>query len=171
VMLVWDFGDGKQGAGTKPTHTFTSVGTYTVTVTAKDPAGLTGTATATITVAAKQTIAGAQAKGALRTLSTPSLATFRKRGLKVAATCEADGRAAVGLWASKRAVKRLGLKGRGLGRARFDCTAGETLQLTLKPSKKVRKAIKAAKPKRLKLTVALAVKGGAPLTRTLTLTR
>ena len=77
----------------------------------------------------------------------------------------------MGLWASKSAAKKLKLKGRGLGRATFDCTAGETLQLTLKPSKKVRKAIKAAKLKRLKLTVALALEDGDALTRKLTLKR
>ena len=128
----------------------------------------------TITVTAQQRIAGgpSAAKGALRTLSKPSLATFRKRGLKVAATCEGTGKAAVGLWASKTAANKLGLKGRGLGRAQFDCTAGETLELTLKPSKKVRKAIKAAKKlKRLKLTVALALEGGDALTRTVTIKR
>jgi PKD repeat protein len=173
VTLVWDFGAGPAAAGTKVAHTFPTPGTYTVTVTATDPSGAKGTASVTITVTAKQSIAGGPsvAKGALRTVSKPSLATFRKRGLKVAATCEGTGKAAVGLWASKSAARKLGLKGRGLGRARFDCTAGETLQLTLKPSRKVRKAIKAANLKRLKLTVALALEGGDALTRKLTLKR
>jgi PKD repeat protein len=174
VTLVWDFGGGPAAAGPKATHTFATPGTYTVTVTATDPSGAKGTASVTITVNAPQTIAGGQAvgnKAALRTLNNPSLRQFRKRGLKVAATCEASGKAAVGLWVSKKAARKLGLKSRGLGRARFDCTAGETLQLRLKPGKKVRKALKGAKIKRLKLKVALAVEGGEPLTRKVTLKR
>jgi hypothetical protein len=142
-----------------------------VTVTATDPGGKSGTASVTITVNAKQSIAGGQSAAALRTLSRPSLAGFRKRGLKVAATCAATGKAAVGLWASKSTARKLGLTSRGLGRARFDCTAGRTLTLTLKPRKKVRKAIRAAKLKRLKLTVALALQGGDAVTRKVTLKR
>ena len=173
TTLVWNFGDGGAAGGTKVAHTFTTPGTYTVTVTATDPGGKTGSATVTITVTATQSIAGGPSAGksALRTLSTPSLSTFRKRGLKVAATCEGSGKAAVGLWASKQAARKLGLKSRGLGRAQFDCTAGQTLRLTLKPNKKVRKAIKGAKLKRLKLTVALALEGGDAVTRKLTLKR
>jgi hypothetical protein len=91
--------------------------------------------------------------------------------LKIAATCPGTGKAAIGLWSSKATAKRLGLKGRGLGRATFACEAGRTLQLTLKPGKKVRKAIRAAKPKRLKLTVALALQGGEAVTRKVTIKR
>jgi hypothetical protein len=122
-------------------------------------------------VTAKQRAAGAQPKAALRTVSVPSLATFRTQGLKVAATCAGSGKAAVGLWASKKLAKRLGLTSRGLGRATFACEAGRTLQLTLKPAKRVRKAIRAVKPKRLKLTVALALEGGQAVTRKVTIKR
>src|SRR6185503_4812388 len=115
TTLVWDFGDGGAAGGTKVSHTFTTPGTYTVKVTATDPGGKSGTATVTITVNAKQSIAGGPSagKGALRTVSVPSLTGFRKRGLKVAATCAGSGRAAVGLWASKQAARKLGLKSRG----------------------------------------------------------
>jgi PKD repeat protein len=176
ITYVWAFGDGGQAGGTQVTHTYTQPGTYQATVTVSDVGGKTGTATVTVVVSAARQATGEkpaapQGRSAVRALSVPSLATFRTRGLKVAATCEATGKAAVGLWASKNAAKSLGLKSRGLGRAQFDCTAGKTLQLTLKPSKKVRKAIKAKRPKSLKVTVALAVQDGATVTRTLTLKR
>jgi cytochrome c len=177
ITYVWAFGDGVQGAGPQVTHTYTEPGTYTATVTVKDPGGKTGTATVTITVSAPVAAAGDKpagqkaAKGAVRAVSVPSLRRFARRGLKVAATCETSGEAAVGLWASKKAARKLGLKRRGLGRARFDCTAGQTRQLTLKPSKKVRRAIRTTRPRSLKITVALALRGGKPITRTVNLKR
>ena len=177
ITYVWDFGDGGQAGGTHVSHTYATPGTYAAKVTVTDVGGKTGTATVMVTVSgAVQAGRRARrraglAKGALRAVSVPSLAAFRARGLKVAATCAASGRAAVGLWASRKAARRLALKSRGLGRSQFDCTAGKTLQLTIRPSRKVRKAIRIARPKSLKLTVALALEGGAPLTRTLNLKR
>jgi cytochrome c len=177
ILYEWDFGDGDHAAGTQVSHVYTTPGTYQATVTVTDVGGKTGTATVTITVSAPVAAAGDKptapkaAKGAVRALSVPSLGAFAKRGLKVAATCETSGEAAVGLWASKKAARKLGLKSRGLGRARFDCTAGQTRQLTLKPSKKVRRAIRAVRPRSLKITVALALRDGEPITRTVNLKR
>jgi PKD domain-containing protein len=156
LTYAWEFGDGTSGAGRRARHVYSANGTYTATVTADDGRGGTDTATVQILVGNP---AGNQA---------PTVAMEADPDLRHDA---ADGRAAVGLWASKKTARRLGLAGRGLGRAQFDCTAGRTLQLTLKPGRKVRKAIKAARPKSLKITVALAMKDGAPLTRTLTLER
>lgn len=48
----WSFGDGGTATGSAPSHTFTSAGTRTVTVSHNDAAGNTGTATLTITVQA-----------------------------------------------------------------------------------------------------------------------
>ncbi len=49
---VWSFGDGSTSnvSGCCPTHTYASVGNYTVTLTVTDNAGLTGTMNATVTV-------------------------------------------------------------------------------------------------------------------------
>ena len=47
---AWTFGDGGTGTGATPSHTFATAGTYTVTVTAKDEYGKTGTASETITI-------------------------------------------------------------------------------------------------------------------------
>jgi chitodextrinase len=178
IMYTWAFGDGGTAGGQRPTHTYTAPGTYTATVTVTDAGGQTGTASVTITVTGALQIAGAQqeqsaaaAGGALRMLSQPSLGSFRKRGLKVAATCAADGDAAVGLWASRKAARSLGLRSRGLGRKRFACAAGKTVQVRLKPSRKVRRALRSERPASLRVTVALAMRDGAPLKRTLKLER
>ena len=54
VSYVWSFGDGGAAGGPKVTHTFTSAGSYTVTVKVTDTAGATGTATLTVVVAGAQ---------------------------------------------------------------------------------------------------------------------
>ncbi|AXK36996.1 PKD domain-containing protein [Streptomyces armeniacus] len=50
LTYSWDFGDGSTGEGTEPTHTYQENGTYSATVTATDPSGLTGTASVQVTV-------------------------------------------------------------------------------------------------------------------------
>ena len=52
LSYAWSFGDGGFGAGPTPTHTYTAAGTYTVSLTVKNPAGATGTATTSATIAA-----------------------------------------------------------------------------------------------------------------------
>ena len=47
---AWNFGDGSTGSGATASHTYASAGTYTVSVTAKDEYGKTGTNTGTITI-------------------------------------------------------------------------------------------------------------------------
>ncbi|MFF9898291.1 PQQ-dependent sugar dehydrogenase [Streptomyces longispororuber] len=50
LTYAWDFGDGTTSTEQNPTHTYDKNGTYTATVTAKDPSGRTGTASAHVTV-------------------------------------------------------------------------------------------------------------------------
>ena len=60
LTYAWTFGDGGTGTGVFPTHAYSKVGTYTVSLTVTDTSKLTGTATskATITAAAPP-VAGA----------------------------------------------------------------------------------------------------------------
>ena len=50
VRRTWDFGDGGSAIAKFPTHTYAAAGTYQVTMTARDGAGLTHSVTHTVTV-------------------------------------------------------------------------------------------------------------------------
>ncbi|GID96463.1 glycosyl hydrolase [Amorphoplanes digitatis] len=50
LTYSWNFGDGTSAGTANPSKTYTANGTYTVTLTARDAEGLTGTANVTITV-------------------------------------------------------------------------------------------------------------------------
>ncbi|MGE3165387.1 MAG: PKD domain-containing protein [Planctomycetota bacterium] len=49
VSYAWDFGDGQTGSGIFPTHTYSSLGNFTVTLTVTDESSDTDTATTMIT--------------------------------------------------------------------------------------------------------------------------
>jgi PKD repeat protein/type 1 glutamine amidotransferase len=55
VSTVWNFGDGQRAGGADIAHTYTQPGTYTATVTVKDPGGLTDSDSVTITVTSTST--------------------------------------------------------------------------------------------------------------------
>ncbi|MDX2603758.1 PQQ-dependent sugar dehydrogenase [Streptomyces caniscabiei] len=50
LTYSWDFGDGGTSTAANPSHTYKKNGTYTATVTAKDPSGRTGSASVQIVV-------------------------------------------------------------------------------------------------------------------------
>lgn len=50
LTYSWDFGDGGKSTAANPTHTYRKNGTYTATLTAKDPSGRTGSASVQIVV-------------------------------------------------------------------------------------------------------------------------
>jgi glucose/arabinose dehydrogenase len=50
LTYSWAFGDGTTSTAANPSKTYTANGTYTATLTVRDPAGLTGTASVRITV-------------------------------------------------------------------------------------------------------------------------
>jgi PKD repeat protein len=50
LTYAWDFGDGSTGTGAKPTHTYADNGSYTATLTVKDPVGADDSQVRTITV-------------------------------------------------------------------------------------------------------------------------
>lgn len=64
LTYAWDFGDGEQGTEVMGTKSYTKPGTYSVTLTVRDPAGATGTATKTVDIATpKISVAGTPADG------------------------------------------------------------------------------------------------------------
>ncbi|MBP2708698.1 PQQ-dependent sugar dehydrogenase, partial [Microbispora sp. RL4-1S] len=50
LTYSWSFGDGGTSTAANPSHTYTANGTYTPTLTVRDPQGLTGTASLVVTV-------------------------------------------------------------------------------------------------------------------------
>jgi PKD repeat protein len=50
LTYLWDLGDGDSSTNSLASKTFQVAGTYSITLTVKDPAGLTGTATTTVVV-------------------------------------------------------------------------------------------------------------------------
>jgi serine protease len=76
----WDFGDGTNGTGVKPTHTYVQAGTYPVGLTVTDNGGATATMSRSLTVTAiNLTARKAKAAGKVDlswTWSGPSGASF-----------------------------------------------------------------------------------------------
>ncbi len=55
IDYQWNFGDGGTGSGATPSHTYAAAGTYPVTLTVEDDAGMTATTTQTVTVVQRAT--------------------------------------------------------------------------------------------------------------------
>jgi large repetitive protein len=179
MSYVWDFGDGGKAGGSKDTHTFAAAGSYTVSVTVTDTEGSTGVATLTLVVTAPMQAAVATpvapppavAKSALEAIAPASIATFARRGVKVTLSCAAGGVGHAQLRVSKAGARRLALSRRALASRQVTCVEGETVAVRVKPSGRVRRAIRAERPKSLRLTLGLAFPGGDKLQRKLTLRR
>ncbi|MGR9053289.1 MAG: PKD domain-containing protein, partial [Gammaproteobacteria bacterium] len=73
VSYAWDFGDGSSGTGVKPTHRYSSLGTYLATLTVTDNSGATASASVPITV---------NAISAAALLTSIDMATTTKRGIR-----------------------------------------------------------------------------------------
>ena len=50
LTYAWTFGDGQSGTGVSPSHVYADNGTYTASLTVRDPGGLGGTGSMTISV-------------------------------------------------------------------------------------------------------------------------
>jgi PKD repeat protein len=164
VSYAWDFGDGGKSGGTRATHTFAAVGSYTVTVTVTDPKGNTGVATLNVVVSAPPQAAVAApppdpgAGNALRSVAPASIATFARRGVKVTLSCASGGVGYAALRVSRATARRLGVRTRAVASRRVTCVEGQTVAVRVRPSGKVRKAIRATRPRSLRLIA----QAGAP---------
>jgi len=63
VAYVWDFGDGSTGTGVNPAHTYSSAGTFNVSLTVTDDDGAADTDSTTVDVAVTNTAPTANANG------------------------------------------------------------------------------------------------------------
>ena len=52
LTYAWNFGDNTTGTGVSPTHTYSAIGPFTVTLTVSNTSGVTGSATTTAAIAA-----------------------------------------------------------------------------------------------------------------------
>ncbi len=86
VAFNWNFGDGKTGSGSNPTHTYNSPGNYTARVTVTDGHGNTAQAAIGITV-----VAGNNRYPVARIVATPSTGPAPLLVVFEAAATDADG--------------------------------------------------------------------------------
>jgi cytochrome c len=154
VSTVWDFGDGVQAGGPSVVHTYTTPGTYTATVTVRDPGGATATDSVAITVSAAAAGGNAAPPSVTRTagpvVAMPKAKKVRRvvrRGLRYRVSC-VD---------ACRVSSVLRLSGRRLGAVRARLAAGSSRTLVLRLDREVRRnlvaAMRDAGVKRLKATV------------------
>ena len=81
LTYSWNFGDGATGTGATPTHAYVDNGTYTVTLTVRDPGGSTSTATTTATITNAPPLVSAGPDAAINEGATFTLAgTFSDAG-------------------------------------------------------------------------------------------
>jgi PKD repeat protein len=168
VSTVWDFGDGQQAGGADIGHTYTTPGTYTATVTVRDPGGLTDTESVQITVTgstgtgggqqqqpgagaqppgagAQPPGAGAQPPGAGADEPRTAARVSAPRVLKVRQVIRRGVRLRVSCAEDCRARSVLRLSGERVGASRrLRIDAGETRTLVVRLERAVRRNLLAA---------------------------
>jgi hypothetical protein len=171
LTYAWSFGDGGTAEGASASHTFAAAGSYSVTVTVKDAKGATGSAVLTVVADAAPGASGNPPSVILRPVAPASIKAFAKNGVKVGLRCPSAGKGTLSARVSKQVAKRLKLPGRVLATGKVTCVAGKTVSSRIKPSRKVRKALIAARAKSLKFTLRLVLPGQDAVERTLTVRR
>ncbi len=122
LTYSWSFGDGGQAAGATATHRYATAGTYTATVTARDPAGLTGTATVTVTVNPRTAQGGVQGQSTSSALvkltRTWNVRKVLRSGLRYRVSCKAACRVTSKLRLGKRTIGSASAKRVKAGKSR-----------------------------------------------------
>jgi hypothetical protein len=143
---------------------FTTPGAHVVTVTVKDPSGASATGQVTVQVAAARAPSGAlQVKAAFRSVGTPSLRAFSKRGLKATMACAAGSTGRATLVTSRKVARKLRLTSRRLASAAVRCGEGGKATVRLKAGRKVKRRIAKAGLRSVKATVKVSFAGQAAL--------
>jgi cytochrome c len=164
LSYAWSFGDGGTAGGPKVSHVFTTPGAHVVTVTVKDPSGASATGQVTVQVAAARAPSGAlQVKAAFRSVGTPSLRAFSKRGLKATMACAAGSTGRATLVTSRKVARKLRLTSRRLASAAVRCGEGGKATVRLKAGRKVKRRIAKAGLRSVKATVKVSFAGQAAL--------
>jgi PKD repeat protein len=175
LLYDWTFGDGEGAGGEAATHTYAAAGTYTATITVTDARGATGSATVEVVVSGAQGLAApppasagdapaaADATPAWFGLQRPArttLSRFARRGLQVTVTCTDAMSGSASLKVTRREARRLGLKTRTLASRPVRCALPGTESVTLKPSRRIRRALATAERSvRASLDVRMGVAG------------
>jgi cytochrome c len=147
VSTVWSFGDGSQAGGRNAVHTYTQPGTYTATVTVRDPGGLTDSDSVQITVTGGGGAGAAAPPAAVQETTQPAaqalvtapkarrVVVVVKRGLRLRVRCPEACRA----WTVLR------LSGKRLGKSKaLRIGAGRSRTLVIRLDRNVRRNLAAA---------------------------
>ena len=81
------------------------------------------------------------------------------------------GRAVLTVRLSQETADRLGLAKRRVDRERLDCAPGRVIQLRVKPSNQLERALKREKPRRIELEALLDPSAGPTLEQSVTIRR
>jgi PKD repeat protein len=168
LLVVWDFGDGGQGAGEARWHTYTAPGTYTAKVTVTDRGNASASATVPITVtggAGGQALPPVEQPGrgdvagesetraaAVRVPRRHKLARVVRSGLRYTVACEIACRVSSVLRSSDRRIGRSATR---------RIAAGDLRRVVLRLDRSARRRLGAARRVRVRATLVTTIRTAA----------
>jgi len=155
-------------------------------VTVSDASGATGSASVQVVVSApaaappmvappnlvpapkaRGDVAGGKPSARAVVRAPRSVRALRRRGVRVAVTCAADGEARAVLKVARKRARRLGLRTRTLAARTVDCAAGQTVKMRLRPRKAARRKLSGERA--IRLVLRIHVEGAKRVTRRITI--
>jgi len=180
LLYDWSFGDGGEAGGASATHVYGAPGTYTATITVTDARGATATDTVEVVVTGTQGLGAPPAGGddpapapdqpawfGLNRPAKTTLARFMKRGVAVTVTCTEAMTGSASLKAARSTTRKLGLKSTTLATKSVKCAGPGSKSVTLKPSKRVKRALSNARGA-VKVTLDVRLQAAGESTRKVT---